>query len=43
MTHRDANAAPMLDFFDFRRLALLEPPALVAAPEPVGGRDCQAS
>jgi len=39
LTHRDANAAPMLDFFDFTRPAMLEPPLLVAAPEP-GGRRC---
>jgi phospholipase C len=39
LTHRDANARPMLDFFDFSAPALLEPPPLVAAPEP-GGRRC---
>jgi phospholipase C len=41
LTRRDANAAPMLDLLDFRRPALLEPPDLVAAPDPVGGRRCQ--
>jgi phospholipase C len=40
MTYRDANAAPMLDFLDFRRPAFLSPPALAAAPSPLGGRGC---
>jgi phospholipase C len=32
MTFRDANAAPMLDYFDFSRPAFAEPPKLVRAP-----------
>jgi phospholipase C len=32
MTWRDANAAPMLDYFDFRRPAFLKPPALPGPP-----------
>jgi len=40
MTFRDANAAPMLDFLDFRRPAFLTPPTLAAAPLPLGGRGC---
>jgi phospholipase C len=32
MTFRDANAAPMTDYFDFGRAAFAEPPALAAAP-----------
>jgi phospholipase C len=39
MTHRDANARPMLDFFDFSRPALLDPPSLAPAPQP-GPRRC---
>jgi phospholipase C len=39
-TYRDANAAWMHDFFDFRRMSFREPPALAAAPVPVGGRGC---
>jgi phospholipase C len=39
LTHRDANAAPMLDFFDFSHRRFLEPPALTNAPEP-GRRRC---
>jgi phospholipase C len=32
MTFRDANADPMLDYFDFRRPEFMRPPALAAAP-----------
>ncbi len=32
MTFRDANADPMLDYFDFRRAAFATPPKLAAAP-----------
>jgi phospholipase C len=32
MTFRDANADPMLGYFDFRRPAFSKPPALAAAP-----------
>jgi phospholipase C len=32
MTFRDANADPMLGYFDFRRPAFARPPALAAAP-----------
>jgi phospholipase C len=32
MTFRDANAAPMTDYFDFSRPAFLTPPRLAAAP-----------
>jgi phospholipase C len=32
MTFRDANAAPMTDYFDFTRAAFARPPALAAAP-----------
>jgi phospholipase C len=32
MTFRDANAAPMTDYFDFTRPAFLTPPRLAAAP-----------
>jgi phospholipase C len=35
MTYRDANAASLLDFLDFRRPAMLEPPPLAAAADPV--------
>jgi phospholipase C len=38
MTHRDAHAAPMLDFLDFTKPASIEPPPLAAAPEPTGRR-----
>src|SRR3954452_24298981 len=40
LTYRDANAAPMLDFLDFRRPAFLAPPTLAAAPSPLGDRGC---
>jgi phospholipase C len=33
MTLRDANAAPMTNYFDFRRPAFREPPKLAAAPK----------
>jgi phospholipase C len=32
MTWRDANAAPMLDYFDFRQPAFLKPPVLPGPP-----------
>jgi phospholipase C len=32
MTFRDANAQPMIDYFDFRKPAFREPPALAGAP-----------
>jgi phospholipase C len=32
MTFRDANAAPMTDYFDFRKPAFLKPPRLARAP-----------
>jgi phospholipase C len=32
MTFRDANAAPMTDYFDFRHAAFAEPPPMAAAP-----------
>ncbi|MFL5890884.1 MAG: phospholipase C [Solirubrobacteraceae bacterium] len=35
MTRRDANAADMTDYFDFRRPAFREPPRIAAAP-PLG-------
>jgi phospholipase C len=35
MTFRDANAAPMTDYFDFRRPTFAKPPPLAAAP-PLG-------
>jgi phospholipase C len=35
MTFRDANAAPMTDYFDFSRPAFAKPPPLAAAP-PLG-------
>jgi phospholipase C len=43
LTYRDANAAALLDFLDFRKPAFLEPPQLTAAPLPVGGRGCDTS
>jgi len=33
MTFRDANARPMIDYFDFRKPAFLTPPRLAAAPK----------
>jgi phospholipase C len=33
MTFRDANAAPMTDYFDFRGPAFAKPPRLAAAPQ----------
>jgi phospholipase C len=35
MTFRDANAAPMTDYFDFRKAAFAKPPRIAAAP-PLG-------
>ena len=35
MTFRDANAAPMTDYFNFRHAAFRKPPRLRAAP-PLG-------
>ena len=32
MTHRDANAQPMIDYFNFRHAAFATPPKLAAAP-----------
>jgi phospholipase C len=32
MTHRDANAQPMTDYFDLRKPAFARPPALAVAP-----------
>jgi phospholipase C len=32
MTFRDANADPMIDYFNFRRAAFARPPRLAAAP-----------
>jgi phospholipase C len=32
LTFRDANAAPMTDYFDFKRPAFAQPPGLAAAP-----------
>jgi phospholipase C len=41
MTFRDANAASMTDYFDFRRPAFLDPPTLARAPGLVKGlADC---
>jgi phospholipase C len=43
MTFRDANAAPMTDYFDFRRPAFAHPPHLAAAPSLAPGlAACQA-
>ena len=33
LTYRDANADPMLDYFDFRHAAFRVPPPLPAAPD----------
>ena len=43
LTYRDANAAPLLDFLDFRAPAFLEPPSLAAAPSPLVGNGCDTS
>jgi hypothetical protein len=32
MTFRDANAAPMTDYFNFKHAAFAKPPRLAAAP-----------
>ena len=37
MTYRDANAADMTDYFDFRRPSFLAPPALPAPVDPAPG------
>jgi phospholipase C len=37
MTYRDANAADMTDYFDFRRPSFLEPPALAGPVDPRPG------
>ena len=44
MTFRDANAHPMIDYFDFRKPAFLKPPKLAQAPalEP-GLAECHAA
>ncbi len=43
MTFRDANAHPMVDYFDFRRPAFLRPPRLAAAPSLAPGlAECKA-
>ena len=43
LTYRDANAAALLDFLDFRAPAFLNPPSLVAAPSPLTGKGCDTS
>ena len=44
MTFRDANAAPMTDYFDFRKPQFLKPPALAKAPALTAGlAQCQAA
>jgi phospholipase C len=44
MTYRDANAADLTDYFDFRRPAFIHPPALAAAPPPAAGlAQCRAA
>ena len=44
MTYRDANAAALTDYFDFRRPAFREPPALAFAPGLGPGlRECHAA
>jgi phospholipase C len=41
MTHRDANAHSLLDFLDFRKPRLLDPPTLAKAADPVAAdQDC---
>jgi phospholipase C len=43
MTFRDANAAPMTDYFDFTHAAFEKPPPLAAAPPLAPGlRECHA-
>jgi phospholipase C len=43
MTHRDASAHPMTDYFDFSRPAFAEPPALHPGPELAKGiAECRA-
>jgi phospholipase C len=43
LSDRDANAAPMLDCFDFVRPAFLTPPSLPPAPAPTGVLACAAA
>ncbi|HWE31939.1 MAG TPA: alkaline phosphatase family protein [Solirubrobacteraceae bacterium] len=44
MTFRDANAAPMTDYFDFKHAAFMKPPALKRAPGLAAGlRQCHAA
>ena len=40
LTRRDANADNLLDCFDFRRAAFLEPPTLAAPGLPASGSEC---
>ena len=40
LTRRDANADNLLDCFDFRRAAFLEPPTLAAPGLPATGSTC---
>jgi phospholipase C len=40
LTYRDANAAWMSSFLDFRSPQFREPPTLATAPLPLGGRGC---
>ena len=40
LTRRDANADNLLDCFDFRRAAFLEPPTLAAPGLPATGSAC---
>jgi phospholipase C len=44
MTFRDANAAPMTDYFDFKHAAFMKPPALKHAPGLAAGlQQCHAA
>ena len=44
MTYRDANANPMLDYFDFSRPAFVKPPSLPGPPGLAAGlADCHAA
>ncbi|HEV3055770.1 MAG TPA: alkaline phosphatase family protein [Solirubrobacteraceae bacterium] len=44
MTFRDANAAPMTDYFDFKHAAFMKPPALKRAPGLAAGlQQCHAA
>jgi phospholipase C len=41
LTHRDAHANPMLEFFDFEHPSFARPPVLPAAPlDAVGAANC---